>query len=86
MKEADRKRAVLYHEIEYSNVMSLTHWDHSGGDVWDDDVDVADWDDSQAQEGIDEGRVYSNYLNADGTYSWRYIPGTAIRIEVAEVR
>ena len=73
------------HEIEYSNVMSLTHWDYSGGDVWDDGVDVADWDDSQAQEGIGEGRVYSQYLNADGTYGWRYIPGTAVRIEVAEV-
>jgi hypothetical protein len=73
-----------HHEIEYSNVMSLTHWEHPGGDVWDDEVDVADWDDYQAQEGIINGRVYSQYLNSDGTYGWRYIPGTAVRIEVAE--
>jgi hypothetical protein len=72
-----------YWEKTYDNVMSLTNWQHSGGDVWDDDVDVADWDDFQAQQGIDNGWVETWYLDDTGEYVQDVVyPGTTVRVVV----
>jgi hypothetical protein len=69
-------------QMEYADVMSLTDWTYSGGPVWNDGVDVADWPDSMAQEAIDEGNVESQYMWGDGTYGTRDIPAAAIRVYV----
>ncbi len=72
-----------YWEKTYENVMSLTNWQYPEGDFWDDGVDVADWVDFQAQQGIDNGWVETQYMNKDGEYDENVVfPGTAIRIEV----
>jgi hypothetical protein len=72
-----------YWEKTSGNVMSLTDWQYPEGDVWNDDVDVADWDDYQAQQGIDNGWVETSYLNENGEYDEDLVyPGTAIRVIV----
>ncbi|HUT98508.1 MAG TPA: hypothetical protein VM054_05450 [bacterium] len=72
-----------YAEKTSGNVMSLTDWQYPGGDEWDDDVDIADWDDYQAQQGIDNGWVETDYLDEYGEYVENVVfPGTAIRVLV----
>ena len=72
-----------YWEKTYGNVMSLTSWKYPEGDQWDDDVDVADWTDYQAQQGIDNGWAETTYLDEAGTYQENVVfPATAIRLEV----
>jgi len=72
-----------YWEKTPGNVMSLTDWQNPEGDVWNDGVDVADWDDYQAQQGIDNGWVETNYRDETGVLVEDVVfPGTAIRVVV----
>jgi hypothetical protein len=72
-----------YWEKTSGNLMSLTDWQYPGGDVWNDDVDVADWDNYQAQQGIDNGWVETDYLDEYGEYQENVVfPATAIRLVV----
>ena len=74
---------VWYWEKTPGNVMSLTDWQYPEGDVWDDGVDVADWDDYQAQQGIDNGWVETDYLDDNGEYKENVLfPATTIRVTV----
>jgi len=69
-------------EMGFDDVMSLTSWQYPGGPVWNDGVDVADWNDSQAQQAIVKGYVFTNYLWGSGDYGMNCLPGTAIRVTV----
>jgi hypothetical protein len=72
-----------YWEKTSGNVMSLTDWQYPEGDSWNDGVDVADWTDYQAQQGIDNGWVETKYLNEVGDVEEDVVfPGTAIRVTV----
>ena len=74
-------------EMTYANVMSLTNWNTPGGDVWNDDCDIADWSDDQAQMAIESGYVYSCYLHNEGGSAVYYelgVPCCAIRINVTD--
>ena len=72
-----------YWEKTSGNVMSLTDWQNPEGDVWNDGTDIADWDDYQAQQGIDNGWVETDYLDKYGKYQENVVfPATAIRVEV----
>ena len=70
-------------EMTYANVMSLTSWAHPGGNVWNDGVDVADWNNNQAQSAIDSGYVYTQFL--ENVYYWTNVPAAAIRVQVGTV-
>jgi len=70
-------------EQQYDEVMSLSSWACSSSPIWDDGVDVADWDDSQAQMAIDSGYVYTQYTGGDcNIYDDQRVAATAIRIRV----
>ena len=71
-------------ELSYANVMSLTNWSHSGGNVWDDGVDVADWTEAQANFALDSGYVNTQYLGGNGTYNTEKVPGVGIKIIIPD--
>ena len=67
-------------ELTVADIMSGTHWVSQPAENWEDDDDVAAWDEARLQQAISRGWVNVDWFegyNAD-------IGATAIRIEVVE--
>lgn len=68
-------------EIDAGDVFSMTNWARSGGEVWNDGNDIADFSATKINTANANGNVVASVL-FDSGYQNLYIPATAVRVEV----